>query len=479
MTSYKSFNIIVAVNKDNLIGIKQSGEYTLPWPSLEEDMKFLHEKTAGKACIVGKTTYKTLPEKFKRDRKIYVLSSLHDNFPFSYEKPDLNSALEAYANEKYVIGGAILYEEAINHKELDKLYVTEIDQSYPEKNIVEERIYFPHYKYSFEEIESKDYYDKMWGIAYKIKTYIRKQEKKLILHEYPKLIDKKQKVIQQEQKYVDLVSKIINNGVLKKGRNGETKSIFGAQLRYNLALGFPILTIKRVNWRGIVEELLWMLKGKTDVGLLKEKNINIWNKNSSAEYLKKIGLKYDENDIGPGYGFQMRYCGAKYINCKTDYTGQGIDQVKRCLELIKNEPDSRRIIINLWNVQDINEMALPCCHCMYQFTVDSGKLNCHLIQRSWDILLGWNTSTAALMTHIFAQLCGLKVGELVHSITDAHIYATHYKNDLLKEMLKREPRTPPTLIMDTTVKNISDFTMEHFTLKDYYPYPYIKFDMVE
>ncbi|AGF85440.1 dihydrofolate reductase-thymidylate synthase [Moumouvirus goulette] len=292
----------------------------------------------------------------------------------------------------------------------------------------------------------------------------------------------------EENQYLDLVDKIINGGILKNTRNGQTRSIFGYQLKYDLSKGYPIQTVKKSYPKAIFEELMWMIRGNTDVNILQNAGVHIWDKNSSRDFLDKNGLDYDVGDIGPGYGFQMRYFGATYENCKNNYNGQGVDQLKKCIETIKNNPTDRRIIINLWNPVDINKMALPPCHILYNFGVDvydsptsdgkTGRLNCHLIQRSWDVLLGWNTTTAALFTYILAHHCNLDVGILVHSISDAHLYQEHIDSGAVDKLLKRTPRKLPTLKITTKRENIEDYTFDDLVLEDYNPCPAIFAEMV-
>jgi dihydrofolate reductase/thymidylate synthase len=305
-----------------------------------------------------------------------------------------------------------------------------------------------------------------------------------------------------EATWLKLYNEILLNGIIKETRNAKTQSINDVVLKMDLAEGFPILTIKYTFFKGIVEELLWMLRGETNAKLLAEKKIHVWDANSSRVFLDARGLtNYEEGDIGPGYGFQMRYYGCEYNGCdpvanKLRYPAKlknvksneesneelmiessvesneentqfepFVDQLMECIRLIKYDPNSRRIIINLWNVSDINKMALPPCHLLYQFTVSDGKLNCHLYQRSWDMLLGWNASTAALLTHIMAHHTGLKVGTLTHTICDLHLYLSH--SNVFSTLNNFCPHQLPKLKIKTSVKNIEDYAFEDFELIDY------------
>jgi len=283
-----------------------------------------------------------------------------------------------------------------------------------------------------------------------------------------------------ENQYLDLIRTIIKTGNRKGDRTGTgTISLFGAQMRFSLRDGqFPLLTTKRVFWRGLAEELLWFIKGSTSAKELQDKDVRIWDGNSSREFLDKSGFKdREEGDLGPVYGFQWRHCGAPYTNMHADYTGQGVDQLQQVIDQIKTNPDDRRIIMCSWNVSDIPKMALPPCHCLVQFYVANGELSCQLYQRSADMGLGvpFNIASYALLTYMIAHVTGLKPGDFVHSLGDAHVYSNHV--EALEEQLKRDPRPFPTLSIKRKVENINDFTMEDFDLEGYKPHPKIKMDM--
>lgn len=208
-----------------------------------------------------------------------------------------------------------------------------------------------------------------------------------------------------------------------------TVSIFGAQMRFDLRNDiFPLLTTKRVFWRAVLEELLWFIKGSTNAKELQDKNVHIWDGNSTREFLDKNGFHdREEGDLGPVYGFQWRHFGAEYKTCHDDYTGKGIDQLNEIIERIRNNPNDRRIIMSAWNVTDIPKMALPPCHCFVQFYVADGELSCQLYQRSADMGLGvpFNIASYALLTYMIAHVTGLKPGDFIHTLGDAHVYLTH------------------------------------------------------
>lgn len=258
------------------------------------------------------------------------------------------------------------------------------------------------------------------------------------------------------KQYLDLLREIRDNGVIKTDRTGVgTKSIFGHQMRFNLQDGFPLLTTKKVFLKGIIYELLWFLKGDTNIKFLTDHNVHIWDEWA------------DENgDLGYVYGKQWRSWEA------TD--GRVIDQISQVVDLIKNHPDSRRILVTAWNPAEIDKMALPPCHCLFQFYVADGKLSCQLYQRSADTFLGvpFNIASYALLTMMLAQVCGLEPGEFIHTTGDTHIYLNHLEQ--VNEQLSREPRPLPKMIINPYVKSIFDFKYEDFTLEGYDPYPAIK-----
>ena len=258
------------------------------------------------------------------------------------------------------------------------------------------------------------------------------------------------------QVYHDLLKHVLAHGHKKEDRTGTgTISVFGYQMRFDLAVGFPLLTTKKVHLKSIVHELLWFLQGSTNIQYLKENGVSIWD-----EWADEHG------NLGPVYGYQWRNWP------KPD--GTHIDQISQVVEQIKNNPDSRRLIVSAWNVADVEQMKLPPCHAFFQFYVADGKLSCQLYQRSADIFLGvpFNIASYALLTMMVAQVCGLKLGEFVHTLGDAHIYLNHMAQ--VKEQLTRTPRPLPQMRMNPDVKDIFSFKFEDFTLENYNPYPAIK-----
>jgi len=258
------------------------------------------------------------------------------------------------------------------------------------------------------------------------------------------------------KQYLDLINRVLSEGVHKEDRTGTgTVSVFGHQMRFNMEEGFPCLTTKKLHLKSIIHELLWFLKGDTNVKYLQDNGVKIWN-----EWADETG------DLGHIYGFQWRSW--------PDYNGGYIDQITEAVNMIKNNPDSRRIIVSAWNVADIPNMKLPPCHAFFQFYVANGKLSLQLYQRSADIFLGvpFNIASYALLLQMMAQVTGLKAGDFVHTLGDAHIYTNHLEQ--VKLQLTRELRPLPTLLINPDIKDIFSFQFSDFELIDYNPHPHIK-----
>ena len=258
------------------------------------------------------------------------------------------------------------------------------------------------------------------------------------------------------QAYHSLLNHILTNGAQKHDRTGTgTLSCFGYQMRFDLSKGFPMVTTKKLHLKSIVHELLWFLAGDTNIKYLQENGVKIWDEWADAE-----------GNLGPVYGYQWRSWHAP--------DGRVIDQIANVVESIKKNPDSRRLIVTAWNPADVDRMALPPCHALFQFYVADGKLSCQLYQRSADVFLGvpFNIASYALLTLMMAQVCGLKPGEFVHSFGDVHLYNNHIEQAKLQ--LTRQPRALPRMELDPSVTDLFAFRYEHFTLKDYDPHPHIK-----
>ncbi len=258
------------------------------------------------------------------------------------------------------------------------------------------------------------------------------------------------------KQYHDLMRHVLDTGVLRGDRTGTgTYSVFGHQTRYDLSEGFPVMTTKKLHLRSIIHELLWFLKGDTNIKYLKDNGVSIWDEWADAD-----------GNLGPVYGYQWRSWPGR--------NGESIDQIAALIDQIKTNPNSRRLIVNAWNVAFVDDMALPPCHCLFQFYVADGKLSCQLYQRSADIFLGvpFNIASYALLTMMVAQVCGLKAGEFIHTLGDAHLYVNHVEQAKLQ--LTREPLPLPTMKINPAVKNIFDFTFDDFELVGYEAHPSIR-----
>ncbi len=296
------------------------------------------------------------------------------------------------------------------------------------------------------------------------------------------------------RQYLDLLQKITDQGVVKGDRTGTgTKSIFGYQMRFDLGVGFPLLTTKRVFLKGVIYELLWFLNGDTNIKYLVDNGVHIWDNDAYRYYTEQCSKQgvtpitkdsfmesvtaqspsniegYEYGDLNHVYGHQWRSWGG--------YDGGVVDQIAEVVRSIKESPNSRRMIVSAWNVAEVEDMALPPCHVLFQFYVADGKLSCMLYQRSADTFLGvpFNIASYALLTQMIAQICGLGVGEFVHTLGDTHLYLNHFEQ--VKEQLSREPRTLPRMVINPAVKSIFDFKYEDFVVEDYNPHPTISAPM--
>ena len=272
--------------------------------------------------------------------------------------------------------------------------------------------------------------------------------------------------------YLSLLSLVLEEGMQRDDRTGTgTRSLFGHQLRFDLSKGFPLLTTKKVHLKSIIHELLWFLSGETRVEPLQERGVRIWNEWATADQTARFGR--EEGDLGPIYGHQWRNFGASQDE-NGQFRNDGVDQICNALDLIRNNPQSRRIIVSGWNPKESDQVALPPCHTLFQFYVQNGKLSCQLYQRSADIFLGvpFNIASYALLTMMMAQVCNLEPGDFVHSFGDVHLYNNHVEQAKLQ--LSREPRSLPKMILNPEVRDLFAFTYADFQLVDYNPHPRIR-----
>lgn len=505
-TASKKFRIIVAVHETNEedpqkkygIGYKNA----LPWDKIPEDMKsfkMLTTDTTGSgpeymnAVIMGRKTWLSIPEKFRPlDNRYNIILSRNNTYELEqkYEHTDnveicdsFEDALklaDAHHSIKtvYVIGGQQIYAEAINHPNLDGIDLTLIKSNDSIKNF---DTYFPKIPHHMKQIA----------------TYLLKSEVGYDLEfiTYQNMRDK----LSGEYQYLNLVEDILENGTEVVGRNGPVKSIFGPQQEFDLSQGFPLLTTKKMFFKGILKELLFFVKGHTDNTELVDQGVKIWSANTSREFLDSRNLQhYAEGDMGPMYGFQWRHFGAKYEGCKADYTGKGTDQLRNLLNSLINDKHSRRHLLTTYDPSAVSKSVLAPCHGLtIQFHVQPKindktnqvqyTLNCKMYQRSVDVALGYpfNIASYALFVHMICKVTGYLPGKLIMTLGDTHIYAQHYEK--IRTQLKRHPLKFPTLditpeyngdSVDDALEYLENLTFEDFVVSNYHCYPGIKMKMI-
>jgi len=464
---------------------------TIPW-TLKADLQRFKDLTIGadkvkmNVVIMGRKTYESLPQSVRplssrinvvltsRDEELNAenqMGAKYNNLVYVKNYNNLYNWIslnKKHINNVFVIGGAQIYNDFLYNELCNEyfttttLFITKINQKY------ECDTKFPRIPPTYKIVNSSDMMEERHP----------KTDTTLIYYymEYQFTPDDNH----DELNYLNTLRNVISNAKERDDRTGNgTISHFGCHARYDLSKSFPLLTTKRVYWKGIVEELLWFLSGDTNAQNLIDKNVHIWDLNTTREFLDSAGLTHlRERDGGPIYGFNFRHFGASYVDCDTNYEGQGVDQVKEVLRMIKEDPHSRRIIINLWNPSDLKKVCLPACHTLYQFYVDGDNLSCSLYQRSGDLGLGvpFNIASASLMTHIFAHLSGKKAHELVHTIGDAHIYKNHIT--AIEEQLTRTPTPFPVLkIKERGQKEVEDYVYDDFVIMGYEPLGVIKMEM--
>ena len=442
-------------------GIGWKGD--LPW-NLPGDLSHFAKLTKSgdkqNAVVMGRNTWNSIPEKFRplKGRTNVVLSSTLKEEDMPKDVLVAKTLADAWQRlaeleglgKIFIIGGAQVYQQAMDEHYVHKVVLTSVDTP----DDMEFDTFFPEMDMTEWKLEDTSEAKEENGLSYTFQTLTRPNR--------------------QEEQYLELVRKILKEGVERGDRTGTgTKSLFGAQMRYDLRNGqLPLLTTKRTFWRGVAEELLWFISGSTNAKLLADKGIHIWDGNGSKEFLESRGLGHrEEGDLGPVYGFQWRHFGAEYKDMHADYTGQGVDQLAECIEKIKNRPEDRRILMSAWNPSALDDMALPPCHLLCQFYVDTKKneVSCHMYQRSADMGLGvpFNIASYALLTHLVAHVTGRKPGDLVHTLGDAHVYLNHIEP--LQEQLEREPRPFPKIFLNPEKKDIDDFVYQDIKVVGYHP----------
>jgi len=510
MTS-KPVSLIVASTIKG--GIGKDG--SLPW-RIPQDMAHFKKITmavtqdgAQNAVIMGRKTWDSIPEKFRPlpgRLNVVLTSATSPTYPEGVLVASSVAAATQMLEQRtdvgeiFVIGGQAAYKEAMEMLSCVRLYVTRIakefecDAFFP---TVDEAIFKPvHVSATFSHPAGGK------GLPYDFVVYERsaaeaesakRAKTEATKNGYPSaqiaLVQQPSaglaaaggagKFLHEEYQYLEAIREIIEQGTHSGDRTGVgTRSMFGKMMRFDLKKSFPLLTTKRVFWKGVVEELLWFVRGDTNANNLAAKGVKIWDGNGSREFLDKRGLSHrEQGDLGPVYGFQWRHFGAEYKDMHTDYTGKGVDQLAECIKTIKENPTDRRILLSAWNPADLHLMALPPCHMFCQFYVANDELSCLMYQRSCDMGLGvpFNIASYSLLTLMIAQVCGLKPGEFIHTMGNAHVYQNHVEP--LRTQLERTPRPFPVLKVNEEVKDIDGFKASDFELIGYNPLGKIAMEM--
>lgn len=460
MNSVKRFNVILARSINGGIGLKGG----LPWNS-KKDMDFFKKVTSftpieslKNVVIMGRKTMESLPKQYLPNRLNIVVSSQELNNENIITAKTFDEAINLANNmnhyNTWVIGGKSIYEQAFNHYLVGNIYHTELEKEFECDTFLNIP---PEVKWYSETLDKDDAND------YKMKFQIGKLN-------------------QGETQYLHLMSEIMNIGEKKNGRNGYTYSLFGKELKFDLAEGFPLLTTKRMFWKGIVEELLFFIRGDTNSKLLEEKGVNIWKGNTTKEFIEKCGLPYEEGDMGCIYGFNWRHFGADYKDCKTDYNGKGYDQLAKIVNEIKTDPNSRRIVMSDFNPATAHMGVLYPCHSLIlQFYVENGNnLSVKMYQRSVDTALGlpFNIASTALLLHIIAKLTNMNAKNVILTLGDCHLYDEHM--DKFKKQLERVPYKFPNLVIPDfkTIEEVENSKFVDYVIDDYVYHAGIKAGMV-
>ena len=526
------FDIVVAASKSSRYGIGLNN--TLPWNSRKE-MNLFKEITVNgfnkkntdninktNIVIMGRKTFESIPSKFRplKNRVNMVISNSHfENTTYNFEWTNRNCAYfrnvnycldyinkftedEDLSGNVFVIGGSNIYNQVLNHEKLRYVYMSDLQNNLTEDKSFEVDSYLD---FDEDNFVKKYYtsYKKDNDISFNFNVYEKKGSNEPHIDVNPKIISmfnefnnssnnslkKSSNLVldnHPESEYLNLLRDILKNGITKEDRTGTgIVSVFGRQLRFNdVDKNFPLLTTKKVFWKGVSIELLWFLSGDTNAKNLQDKGVHIWDGNTSREFLDNYGLNhYEEGDCGPFYGFQWRHFGAKYENMHTDYTNQGHDQIKWCINEIKNNPTSRRLIVSAWNAGVLKEMCLNPCHVMYQFYCDPEKkqMSVHMYQRSADVFLGlpFNIASTATFLHLMCYMTGYQPKDVVVSLGDAHIYSNHVEQ--CHTQLEREPYDWCQLSIqpenDRVIENIEDFKYSELKLINYKSHKTIKAEM--
>ena len=526
-------NIILNRNIQNIIGINND-----LLVNIRKDLEWFKEHTNGTVVVMGYNTLKSLPGKgsfnFLKGRLNIIITKNHykdlieehkrinieyglerdhshfivyDSFDRFYKEWFYHDSSEKYVklkerdftdysideintgflkeykdkNEIFVIGGSQLYNEVLSNYKVDTIYETLTDKKV---NIEDINLGGNVISYFSSKI-NKEIFKKTYERVYKDEIKLNCGFKYGWISQDAiytfSIYHNKENINEEEFNYLKTLKFVYENGTPKDSRNSRVISYFSPPpIKYDLRKGFPLLTSKKVGWRTVLRELLWFIKGSTNNKELQDKNVHIWDGNSTKEYMKMRGLEhYSEGDLGPIYGFQWRHFGAKYYGCHYDYSGRGVEQLKYVINEIKNNPTSRRIIMNSWNAADLDQMALPPCHVMVQFNIDVENhfIDAKLTQRSGDMFLGvpFNIASYSMLLHIIGNITGYIPRYFIHDIGDAHIYDNH--KEAIETQLKRGTYNFPEFVITKDIQDIDDIDESFFDLRNYKYYPVIKAPM--
>lgn len=443
------------------IGYKNKIQWRVP-----EDMAHFYKTTVGmgnNAVVMGRKTWESIPEDVRplRSRLNVVLTRSADvKDALNFDSIDscfrgLSKNFK-HLEEVFIIGGSEIYEQFLMTPLVTTIYVTKIHSETDFKS----DCYFPDVQ-DFVLVSTSSTMNSMTpGITYSFATFTRENA--------------------DEHQYLDLCNRILQTGLSRDDRTGTgTLSLFGCSMRFSLKNNtIPLFTTKRVFWRGIVAELLYFISGSTDTKILSDQGVNIWKGNTSREFLDSRGLtNYDVGEMGPMYGFLWRHWGVKYEGCSSDYSGCGIDQLKNCIAMIKDDPTSRRIVMSAWDPSSLDKGVLPPCHYAIQFACYDTELSMIVTMRSLDMGCGFpfNVASYSLLLHMVAQVTLKTASEIVFNTGDTHIYINHV--DGIREQMSRDPRMFPKVSLNKDIMDIDEFSSRDIDLVDYYPHGSIKLEM--
>ena len=482
------YHIVASQNKNGVIGTNEK-----LFCECKDDLKRFYQITTAtypegdtNILIMGYKTWLSIPESVRpfKKRVSVIVSQNHVVEPGDkvVQATSLQKAFHFCSHNTtgrvFVIGGESIFQQCVNEyrQYCQNLYITHFyDTASP---------YYTGYHYLPKELlkntvkhyqSPKMYSECVLNLPFGTRPCQIQQH--LIIHQNPTYINN------GENQYLQVLEKVKHHGQRIQSRNSLVYSLFGERMVFDLEEGFPLLTTKKMGYKTILRELLWFIKGSTSNQELQDKRVHIWDQNASKEFLESRNLPYEEGDLGPIYGFQWRHAGAEYKGCHENYGGQGYDQLQQVIHLLKTDPHSRRILMSAWNPTDLDKMALPPCHVMCQFYVDSSnrlenRLDCQLYQRSGDMFLGvpFNIASYAFLTHIIAKLTGYKPGRLIHILGDAHIYETHLEQ--VTTQLERVPVRFPEIFLHESLQNVDEITEDMIEITGYQSYPKIEGAMV-